>query len=136
MGSGARMVPGRCAIFIAISLATNAGAAELDPPRHLFPLRRTDQTKLYPRPSVITSVRNQAVLTRAGEGLLFGYYRYLVTGSYGHNRLKTRSTALTSMSTDQDRASKSRSHLSKQPPTSPIQTSLQPRPSELSAPVN
>jgi hypothetical protein len=99
-------------------------------------LRRTDQTKLYPRPSVITSVRNQAVLTRAGEGLFSVYYRYLATGSYGHNRLKTRRAALTSISTDQGRASKLRSQSSKRPATSPIQTSLQARPSEALAPVN
>ena len=130
------MVPGRCAIIVAISLATTAGAAELDRPRHLFPLRRTDQTKLYPTPWVITSVRNQAVLTRAGKGRFSGFYRYLATGSYGHNRLKTRSAALTSISTDQGRASKLRSQSSNPPPTSPIQTSLQARPSEPSAPVN
>ena len=130
------MVPGRCAIIIAISLATNAGAAELDPPRHLLPLRRTDQTKSYPRPSAITSVGNQAVLTRAGEGPFLSYYRYLATGSYGHNRLKTSSAALTSISTDQGRGSKLRSPSSKRPPTSPIQTSLLARPSEPSAPVN
>ena len=135
MGSGGRMVPGRCTIIVAISLATNAGAAELDPPRHLFPLRRTDQTKLYPTPWVITSVRNQAVLTRAGEGRFSDYYRYLVTGSYGHNRLKTRSAVLTSINTDQGRASKLRSQSSKRPPTIPTQTSLQGRPSEPSAPV-
>ena len=141
MGSGARKGPAiiaRCATIIAILLATNAGATEVGSPRHLFPLRRTDQTKFYPKTSVIASVRNQAVLTRAGEGRFSGYYRYLATESYRHNRLKmhNRNVALTSISTDQARALKFRSQSSKRRPREPIQTSLQTQPSEPSAPAN
>jgi len=130
------MVSGRCAIIIAISLATSAGSAELDPARHLFPLRRTDQTKAYPRLSVITSVRNQAVLTHGGEGRFSGYYRFWAIKSYGHHRLKIHSPALTSMSTDQRRRSKVKSNTSKWPPTSPIPTSLPAQAAESSPPVN
>ena len=125
MGSGARRGPAiiaRCATIIAILLATNAGATEVGSPRHLFPLRRTDQTKFYPKTSVIASVRTQAVLTRAGEGRFSGYYRYLATESYRHNRLKmhNRNVALTSISTDQARALQFRSQSSKRRPRNPI----------------
>jgi hypothetical protein len=104
----------RYAIIIAIFLAANAGAAEIDSPRHPFPLRRTDHTRLYPKAWVTTTARDQAVLDRATEGRFPGYYRYLATRSYRHNRLKlhNRSAALTSISTDQPRVSKFRAQVS------------------------
>jgi hypothetical protein len=140
MRGGGTGVIARCAIIIAIFLATNAGAAGADFPRHLFPLRRTDHTKLYPKASVITTVRNQAALTRASEGRFSGYYRYLTTGSHRHNTLKmhNRSAALTSISTDQIPASKFRSQSSKRPTSTsepPIQTSPQIQRSEPAAPA-
>jgi len=132
------MVPGRCAIIFAILLATNAGAAEVESLRHLFPLRRTNQIKLYPNPPVITNVRNQVVLTRAGEDPFSGYYPYFATRSYGYNMVKMhiRRARLTSISIDQARASKLRSQLLKRPARSPIQTSLQTEPSVPSVPAS
>ena len=132
------MVSGRGAIIIAILLATNAGAAEVESFRHLFPLRRTDQIKSYPNPPTITSVRNQAVLTVAGENRFSSYYPYFATRSYGYTRAKMhlRRARWTSISIDQARASKSRSQPSKRPARRPVQTLLQTQPSVPSVPAN
>jgi hypothetical protein len=138
-GGGAGVIA-RCAIITAIFLATNAGAAEIDSPRHLFPLRRTDHTKLYPKASVITTVRDQTVLTRASEGQFSGYYRYLATRSHRDNRLEmhNRSAGLTSISTDQPRVSKFRAQFPKRAARRswpPIRTPSQTQASKPAAPA-
>ena len=106
----------RYAIIVASFLAANAGATEIDSPRHPFLLRRTDHTRLYPKAWVTTTARDQAVLDRvSSEGQFPAYHRYLATRSYRHNRLKlhNRSAGLTSISTDPPRVTKFRAQLSR-----------------------
>ena len=106
----------RYAIIVASFLVASAGATEIDSPRHPFPLRRTDHTRLYPKAWVTTTARDQALLDRvSSEGQFPAYHRYLATRSYRHNGLKlhNRSAGLTSISTDQPGVTKFRAQLSK-----------------------